>query len=147
TLAHPLSGGGSSTLTVVDGPELTIAGTFFTEVCEIPDDPTSPLSDSDPIPSGTDDSTSPAVSSVQAVEITSSSATIQWLTDEAATSQVLYGISTPSNSTPEDTTETTFHRVTLSGLQPYKVYTIKVRSADPNGNETISSFIRFQTLR
>ncbi len=132
----------------VSGPELTLKGTFFTQVCEVPDNPDSPLSDDNPVPSGGLDETSPLVSSVQAVQITSNSAVIQWLTDEGADSTVEYGLTDPpAGVTATNGTMKTFHSVTLTGLSPFKYYFYRVKSKDASGNETIYSTKVFRTLR
>src|SRR4029077_3911509 len=114
----------------VAGPELNLTGSYFTSVCQIPNDPSSPLQDGSPPPSGLGDHDSPIISSIQATEITSSTAVIQWLTDEGATSQVGYGIGDPTSLSTLDSTMKTFHRVTLTGLQPYKYYYYQVRTSD-----------------
>lgn len=133
--------------TVVNGPELNLAGTYTMEICEVPNNPDSPLRDDAEVPDGIGDETSPVVSSVQVTEITSSSAVVQWLTDEPATSQVLYGIGNSDSSTTATTTYSTFHRVTITGLLPYKFYQFQVRTADHNGNATTSAIDTFRTLR
>jgi len=132
---------------IVTGPEFVVNGTYFTQICAVPNDPTSPLSDNNPDPPGVGDDTSPLVTSVQAVNITSSSATIQWLTDEGADSQVGYGVGSVTTSTPLDATMVLFHSVELTGLQPYKYYYYEVRSSDGNGNPTVYSTKVFRTLR
>lgn len=131
----------------VAGPELSLAGTFYTEVCQVPDNPDSPLTGDGTPPSSINDGQGPVISSVQISEITSTSAKILWLTDEASSSQVSYGIGSPNTSTTEDTTPATFHQVTLTGLLPYKYYYIKVLSNDSFGNSSTSSVKLFLTLR
>lgn len=134
--------------TQVAGPELYLKGTFFTQNCEVPDNPDSPLSDDNPVPSGGLDETSPLVSSVQAAQITSNSAVIQWLTDEGADTTVEFGLTDPpTDTTATDTTMKTFHSVTLTGLSPFKYYFYRVKSKDSSGNETIYSTKVFRTLR
>jgi len=46
-----------------------------------------------------------------------------------------------------DSSLMTFHRVEITGLLPYKYYTFQVRSADGNGNLTVSGTAMFRTLR
>jgi hypothetical protein len=136
-----------SPVVTVDGPDLVIAGSYFTELCTIPNNPSSPLSDDEELPADAGDTTSPSVTSLAASEITSTSAKVQWLTNESATSRVGYGIGNTATLTTVDANRVTFHSVTLTGLQPYKVYTIRAHSADYNGNLTISASKTFQTLR
>jgi len=132
----------------VAGPELLLKGEYFTQVCDIPNNPTSPLSDNSGATGSCDlDKTSPIASSIQAVSITNSSATIQWLTNESATSQIGYGISGTGTSTTLDNTLTSFHSVQLTGLTPYKYYQFAVKTKDGCGNETISATKTFRTLR
>lgn len=133
--------------TAVDGPEFVVTGTYFTQICAVPNDPTSPLSDNNPNPVGVGDDTSPLVTSVQAINITSTSATIQWLTDEGADSQVGYGVGAINQQTALDPTMVLFHSVNLTGLQPFKYYYYEVRSKDGNGNPTVYSTKVFRTLR
>ena len=79
--------------------------------------------------------------------MTSTTAVVQWLTHEGADSQVAYGVGNTATLSTHDPALTTFHRVTLTGLQPYKVYQFHVRTADGNGNLTTSGIYTFQTLR
>ncbi|MGZ3686820.1 MAG: fibronectin type III domain-containing protein [Bdellovibrionota bacterium] len=128
----------------VAGPELSVSGTYFTSLCTVPNDPSSPLSDAS---SGVNlGGNAPVINSASASEITSSSVAIQWLTDRPSNSQVLYGIGNTSTASTLDNTQVTFHRVVLTGLQAYKVYTFQVKSADGVGSTT-DNVHAFQTLR
>lgn len=141
----------------VSGPRLQIEGTYFTEVCTVPNDPTSPLTQDGLVETNeeevddetvvTNDGAGPEMTSVQAVEITSTKATIIWMTDEPSTSQVRYGVGSLTSETPEDTKRTTYHQVELTGLSPYKYYNFQVVSKDKFGNETMSEIDVFVTLR
>lgn len=135
----------------VAGPELILEGNYAAEVCEVPDNPNSPLNGGSGGPavcSGPDaDVVPPSLSSIQAINITSDSATIQWLSNESTTTQVGYGLLSPTTVTTKDETLSTFHSVNITGLQPYKYYQYNVRSVDGCGNETISSTKSFRTLR
>ncbi len=142
-----------------DGPELRLNGTYFTEVCTVPDDPTSPLTQDGIVDNGgggdtggtdtivTNDGIGPEISSLQATEITSTSATILWLTDEPSTAKVKYGIGGLTTETPKDTNLTTYHQVHLTNLMPYKYYNFQIVTEDKFGNETTSDIIVFVTLR
>ncbi|MEW6770960.1 MAG: fibronectin type III domain-containing protein [Bacillota bacterium] len=81
------------------------------------------------------DTTPPVISSV-AASTTATTATITWVTDEPATSVVNYGTTTALGSTVTDTTLTTTHSVTLTGLSPETAYYFEVQSADAAGNLT-----------
>lgn len=132
----------------VAGPELYLRGQYFTQVCQVPNDPTSPLSDNGSAPGSCDlDEASPIASSVQVVAVTDTTATVQWLTNEQADSQVGYGISGTGTNSPLDSTMTNFHSVQLTGLQPYKYYQYVVKTRDACGNQTITSTRTFRTLR
>jgi hypothetical protein len=66
---------------------------------------------------------------------------VSWDTDEPATTQVEYGEGTGGNysqKTQEDTNLTTNHVVTLSGLNPAKIYSIRALSEDKADNKAIS---------
>jgi immunomodulating metalloprotease len=72
------------------------------------------------------------------------SAIIEWTTDEPASSIVEFG--TPR--VPVDGDPGAFrlvHRVRLTGLSPNTAYPANVRSADPDGNETVSGDFTFHT--
>lgn len=65
---------------------------------------------------------------------------INWTTDEPATSQVEYGLTTSyGNLTPLDPTLVTSHSVTKTGLARRTTYHYRVRSKDAAGNEAIST--------
>lgn len=132
----------------VNGPELILNGTYSAEICEVPDDPGSPLNGAGG--GSLDclvDTDGPIPSSIQVVSITSTSARIQWLTNEASTTRAGYGISAPSALTTEDTNLTTFHSVDLTNLDPYKYYQYNVRGSDSCGNSSISATRTFRTQR
>lgn len=132
----------------VAGPELNLKGEYYTQVCQVENDPSSPLSDSGGAPGSCAlDQTSPIASSIQVASITNNSATIQWLTNEAADSQVAFGITGTTSTTTLDPALTSFHSVQLTGLQAYKYYQFVVKTNDGCGNATISATRTFRTLR
>ena len=93
------------------------------------------------------DTTAPTISAVAASSITGSSATVTWTTNEAATSQVEYGTTTPyGSSTAIDTALVTVHRMVLSGLAAQTTYNYRVRSRDAAGNERVGTNSTFRTL-
>ena len=92
------------------------------------------------------DTTAPTISGRTATNITGNSAQITWTTNEAATSQVEYGLTTSyGSSTPLDATLVTAHSVALTGLAPNTTYNYRVRSIDAAGNETVSANSTFKT--
>jgi chitodextrinase len=92
------------------------------------------------------DATAPTVSSVSATNVTNGSATINWLTNEAATSQVEYGLTTAYGQlTALDSALITPHTMTLTGLAQQTTYNYRVRSKDAAGNERLGSNLTFKT--
>jgi glucose/arabinose dehydrogenase/PKD repeat protein len=93
------------------------------------------------------DATAPTISAVGSSNVTSSSATIRWTTNEAATSQVEYGTTTSyGSSTSLDSALLTAHTVVLSGLATQTTYNYRARSRDAAGNERIGANSTFKTL-
>lgn len=84
------------------------------------------------------DTTPPVISSVYATA-TDTTATITWLTDEPATSIINYGTTTALGSTVSDSTLTTTHSITLTGLTASTTYYFEVQSADAAGNLTVNN--------
>ena len=75
----------------------------------------------------------PAITNVT-TNLTTTSATLTWLTDMPSTSQVNYG-TTPAygSSSPLDSTLTTSHSVTLTGLTPGTTYDFQLVSVSTTG--------------
>ncbi len=95
---------------------------------------------------GGGDTTPPAISSVNASSITSSGATVSWTTNEASDSQIEYGTSAAYGSaTTLNTSMTTSHNGTLSGLSASTLYHYRVRSRDAAGNLAVSGDFTFTT--
>jgi peroxiredoxin len=87
------------------------------------------------------------ISDIQVSGITDLSATISWVTDEAATSQVEYGTTDAYGSTtPLDESSAASHNVTLTGLTAATTYHFKVKSRDASENEAASQDQTFTTL-
>ncbi len=91
------------------------------------------------------DSEFPIIWGVQVNDVTSSSASVSWITSENATSNVDYG---PTSSYGFLATGgvTQYHTVPLLGLSEGTVYHFRVRSADGCPNETVSGDFTFTTL-
>jgi hypothetical protein len=90
------------------------------------------------------DSTKPTQSSIGVTARTDVSATITWVTNEPASSQVEYGPTTSyGHSTPLDTALVTNHSVRLTGLARNTTYYYRVRATDAAGNEAVSSSKKF----
>jgi chitodextrinase len=94
----------------------------------------------------TADTTAPVLSSVTAANITSSSATISWTTNEPADTQVEYGTTTAYGAaTPVVSTLVTAHSQSLTGLNPSTTYQYRVKSKDAAGNLATSGNGTFTT--
>ena len=81
--------------------------------------------------------TLPIISDVQATNVTGTAATIQWTTDVASDSRVIYGLtqSTVTNTVNGSGTVTA-HTVNLTGLAASTVYYFDASSASPAGRST-----------
>ena len=86
-----------------------------------------------------DDTTPPVISNEAATNITGSSATITWTTDEPANSTVDYGPDDNYGSIASGLTLVTSHSITLTGLAATTTYHYKVTSKDGAGNLASSS--------
>ncbi|MDD5311575.1 MAG: redoxin domain-containing protein [Dehalococcoidia bacterium] len=81
----------------------------------------------------------PAISQAKAIS-SDIGAIIQWVTDEPANSQVVYGTTESCDSfTPLDSKLTTSHTVRLSGLESNVTYYYRIKSVDSSGNEARSN--------
>ncbi len=93
------------------------------------------------------DATPPVISGVSSSSVTGTSATITWTTNEAADSQVEYGLSTAyGSSTTLDPAKSTLHAQALTGLAEKTTYYYRVKSKDNAGNLAISSSATFTTV-
>ncbi len=93
------------------------------------------------------DIASPVISEVSVSEITETIATIAWVTNEPATSQVEYGTTGAYGSTSRlDQALVVSHSVTLSNLEPNTVYHYRAKSRDSSNNLAISADYSFTTL-
>ncbi|HEY3016693.1 MAG TPA: DUF4082 domain-containing protein, partial [Nocardioides sp.] len=92
------------------------------------------------------DTTPPTISTVQANGISGTGATITWTTDEAADTQVEYGLTTAyGSSTTLNTTLVTSHSQALSGLSAATLYHYRVKSKDAASNLATSGDFTFTT--
>lgn len=86
------------------------------------------------------------ITAVQATSVTSNTAVIQWTTDVASDSQVVYGTTTSyGNQTTVNPTLVASHSVSLAGLQASTTYHFKVKSARSGGADGESSDYTFAT--
>jgi len=92
------------------------------------------------------DTTKPTISGATASNVSGSAALITWTTNEPATSQVQFGLTTAFGSTtPLDPSLVTSHQVTISGLNPQTSYYYRARSKDAAGNERLGTTLTFTT--
>lgn len=88
----------------------------------------------------------PTITNVAATGIATTSANISWTTDQAASSQVQYGLTASyGSSTALDSGLVTSHSQALTGLTPGTVYHYRVISANVNGSTTSGDYT-FTTL-
>lgn len=98
------------------------------------------------IPLAPQDTTPPVISNIQVSNITQTSATITWQTDEASDSVVNYGLTTSYGLTISGGAGTTYHEVNLTNLTVGTTYHYKVNSTDNAGNQTQSGDRIFTTI-
>jgi hypothetical protein len=89
--------------------------------------------------------TPPVISGISAINVTDSSATITWTTDEPSTSIVNYGTTTSYGSTSTSATLVINHSQTLNGLNANTTYHYQVQSVDNANNVATSSDFTFTT--
>ena len=93
------------------------------------------------------DTVPPSISSVASSAITSTGATITWITNENSDTQVDYGLTTAyGQSSTLNSSLVTFHSSTLSSLSGNTLYNYRVRSRDAAGNLSTSANFTFATL-
>ena len=109
-------------------------------------DPSGKVDQTPAIRTFTVDLNPPVISGVSAAAGQSDFA-ITWTTDEPATSRVEYGTSDAlGSSTPLSAALRTSHSVTVTGLEPDRVYHFRVRSTDACGRESVSAVSTVRTL-
>ena len=81
----------------------------------------------------------PTVAGLAAQTLADASTAVRWSTDQAASSQVVYGASpTALTGTVTDGSQATSHEVRLAGLAPRGTYYYRVVSRDARGRATVS---------
>ncbi len=91
------------------------------------------------------DKTAPGISNVELIDVSETSVTITWKTDEVSDSLVNYGLQPDYGIVRIPVADRTQHSITLSTLEPGRVYYFRVVSADQSGNQGISADYRVQT--
>ena len=87
----------------------------------------------------------PIITSVTSSSITSSTATISWITNEFSNSTVNYGTTTSLGSETHSVSSVKSHSIGLSSLTASTLYYYKVSSCDSSGNCNTSSRYSFTT--
>ncbi|MEN9605026.1 MAG: hypothetical protein RJB39_711, partial [Candidatus Parcubacteria bacterium] len=96
--------------------------------------------------SGAVDTTPPIISAVSTTTPTPNTATVSWTTNEAASTQVEYGLTTSyGSSTTLDPTLVTTHSVNITGLATSTLYHFRMASKDASNNISSSSDYIFTT--
>ena len=83
---------------------------------------------------GARDITPPYVSDIRVTEISSTGATISWITDELSTTYFEYGLDEAAGIVTDDPTMSLSHSITLVGLTADTTYYYYVSSTDASGN-------------
>lgn len=85
------------------------------------------------------DTVPPVISSITVTNITTSSAQVNWTTDELANSRVDYGTTISYGSTVAETGLVANHQVLIASLVPNTLYHFRVSSHDASGNGATST--------
>mgnify|MGYP002359584771 FL=1 len=80
------------------------------------------------------DTSAPVIVSGPQVDVTTSTATISWTTDEPSTQQLSYGVNAFTNSTLTGASLTTAHSISLNGLSAATAYQYLLQYKDGSGN-------------
>lgn len=92
------------------------------------------------------DTVPPQLMNIAVSGITTTAATVTYNTNEAADTQVEYGLTTAlGNSSALGTAHVTSHRMVIAGLTPLTTYCYRVRSRDAAGNLAVSTTATFTT--
>jgi hypothetical protein len=95
------------------------------------------------------DTSAPMISAAAVSSVGSTTATVAWTTNEAATGKVYYGTSTPVSfgaaSAVSTTTLSTSHSFSLSGLSASTTYYVVAESKDASDNAATSTQLMFTT--
>ena len=92
------------------------------------------------------DTTAPVISSENIASVSATAATMSWMTNEPADSQLEYGTTTAyGDLTPLSPSLVTAHSVSMTGLSADTRYHCRVRSRDAAGNLALSEDYAFTT--
>jgi len=149
----PSMSGGDTVATITPATELDFGSTYRIQAIGGP----SGVQDSDGNPLAEDylqapgfttvsDASAPEITDVTATNLTGTSATITWTTDEPADSEVFFRKQGATNyQSVSDSAEVTSHSVVVTGLEPDTTYEFHVSSTDGSGNTTTTTDDSFTT--
>lgn len=142
---------GTNTSVTASGLSLSVGSTYYTSVRAVDvagNIGSATTSNGVTLESGvvppTPDTTGPVISSI-ATDATSTTATIRWVTNEAATARVVYGLTTSYGDEVVRTTFATDHQLALTGLTPSTTYHFRLTSVDASNNSTSTTDDTFTT--
>jgi PKD repeat protein len=88
----------------------------------------------------------PVISNLQVTDISSTSVTVTWTTDQLTDSRVDFGTTTAYGGTVSDASRVASHSLNLTGLSPGTTYHFRVVSSNEYGIATTSADNTFRTL-
>ena len=149
--SSPGSGRWTGTINTTTGPPITDGELQVAEGDLV----TVQYEDMNPIHTSTDtasiDASDPFIFNIMIANLTSTSVSIIWRTNEPADSRVYYNTSEPLDSEEYVSGYRMQHDVLLTGLQPETTYMFDVESSDPYGHTTTNtnggSHYNFTTLK
>jgi hypothetical protein len=92
------------------------------------------------------DTVPPTISNVDIADISETSATIIWTTDEDADSLINYGLQEDYGIIRQPNPDRRNHEIILESLEPGRTYYFRVVSSDAAGNQGISADYQLQTV-
>ena len=130
---------GTMTVPIVGDDQVIVSATVVGGVPPVVPPPTPQPSPTDVMP--------PVISNVQVINISTSTATITWSTNESSDSKIEYGITAGYGSgTASNSSLVTQHSLILTNLTPATVYHFRVSSKDSSNNQAVSVDYTFATL-
>ncbi len=91
------------------------------------------------------DTTAPEITDVVVSDITETSATVTWQTDEEGDSVVNYGLQEDYGIVRDPIADKKVHVISLTGLEPGRKYHFRVVTSDEEGNQGISADYQLET--
>lgn len=153
-IVNPGGAGGAPVFVAIEGTFGDVGGfdvpiyqnDFISVSATVASTSTPPGGGGPPGGTGGGDVTPPVISNVRVINITQTSATVAWDTNEAANGQVDYGASLPYSSMVRHTNYLTLHALDLTSLLPDTIYNFRITSVDAAGNSANTINLQFRTL-